>query len=372
MKTLLLVAGGRGGSDFFQGLLDGHSEIISFPLYLRIDDNFLNMIKEDDPYKLAKKFTYLFPEFFNSKTNKFERHHRLGKSKNKYFQVSKDKFVKSYISLVKLRKLNNFNKLKLLHFAYSIAKGEKIKKKKILFIHTHLVSWTKKFINKIKPINYEIIHIIRHPLASLNSPIKNWLNFEDGKNFFPKDLYFQIDLVFKGIFDLMSLGKVKIIQYEYLHWKHKKVMSDFCKIYKIKYEKCLTSSTKNGLIWWGDSVSGKWLTGINENFNIKIDTAYFFKRDIYFFQFINDRIIKNFKYKQLFEEKKFFLNLLPMKCELLVWKNSLKHLILGFRWKHFISIPYFYLLRIIFINKFMVSKKKLPLSIGSFSKKEIL
>ena len=105
---------------------------------------------------------------------------------------------------------------------------------------------------------------------------------------------------------------------------------------------------------------------------LKLIQLIFLKEIFIFFQFINDRIIKNFKYKQLFEEKKFFLNLLPMKCELLVWKNSLKHLILGFRWKHFISIPYFYLLRIIFINKFMVSKKKLPLSIGSFSKKEIL
>ena len=43
MKTLLLVAGGRGGSDFFQGLLDGHSQILSLPLYLRINKEFFQM-----------------------------------------------------------------------------------------------------------------------------------------------------------------------------------------------------------------------------------------------------------------------------------------------------------------------------------------
>ena len=31
MKILLLEAGGRGGSDFFQALLDGHSQILNFP-----------------------------------------------------------------------------------------------------------------------------------------------------------------------------------------------------------------------------------------------------------------------------------------------------------------------------------------------------
>ena len=34
MKVLLLVTGGRGGSDFFQGLLDGHQEIIQFQEFL--------------------------------------------------------------------------------------------------------------------------------------------------------------------------------------------------------------------------------------------------------------------------------------------------------------------------------------------------
>ena len=49
MKTVLLVAGGRGGSDFFQGLLDGHKEILSFPGYLRIDQKFIDILNTHDP-----------------------------------------------------------------------------------------------------------------------------------------------------------------------------------------------------------------------------------------------------------------------------------------------------------------------------------
>ena len=45
MKILLLVTGGRGGSDFFQGLLDGHNEILQFPGILRIDYRFIKIFE---------------------------------------------------------------------------------------------------------------------------------------------------------------------------------------------------------------------------------------------------------------------------------------------------------------------------------------
>ena len=45
MKVLVLVTGGRGGSDFFQGLLDGHKEILQIPGILRINKEFKNLLK---------------------------------------------------------------------------------------------------------------------------------------------------------------------------------------------------------------------------------------------------------------------------------------------------------------------------------------
>ena len=49
-----------------------------------------------------------------------------------------------------------------------------------------------------------------------------------------------------------------------------------------------------------------------------------------------------------------------MRCELIVWKNSFKH----FKWKHILSIPVFYLMRIFLINEFTKKNKKMPYSIG--------
>jgi len=98
MKTLLLVTGGRGGSDFFQGLLDGHTQILSFPYSLRVDNNLSQMLDMQNYSKLAKKFIYLYPVYFNSKNgNKLERYHRLGKNKNQFYQVNKKKFIKNFI-----------------------------------------------------------------------------------------------------------------------------------------------------------------------------------------------------------------------------------------------------------------------------------
>ena len=369
MKIVLLVAGGRGGSDFFQGLLDGHKEILSFPGYLRIDNNFVKLFEQSSYIDIAKKFINLYPHFFNSKNNFFERHNRLGKNKNKFFFVDKKIFLNNFVSLsgqLDLRKNpDRFELLKNLHIAYAQTLEGKINKKKIIFIHTHLVKWTRDLFKLMNLKNVTILHIIRHPLASLSSPIKNWLNFNGGKSFFSKDLFFQIDLVFNGIYDLLKLSKVYVIQYEYLHWHHKAVMKDFCNIFNLKYDKCFENSTKLGLTWWGDKVSKKWLSGISKNFKINIDRKYFFDNNLIFFQNLSYRIIKKYNYEFLFPQNKINLNLLPLKCELSVWKNTLKHFIKSFRWKHLVSIPYFYLLRIFLINSYYLKNdKNLPYSIG--------
>jgi len=72
-------------------------------------------------------------------------------------------------------------------------------------------------------------------------------------------------------------------------------------------------------------------------------------------------IIKYYNYDFMFPRRKIYFNFLPMKCELLVWKNSFKHLKL----KPIFSIPIFYLIRIFLFNKFTIQNKKLPYSIGS-------
>jgi len=367
MKVLLLAAGGRAGSDFFHSIIDGHSQILQFPGYMKIEKKFETIFNLDSPEKIAKTFIKVYPEFFDSRKNKFERWNKLGVKKNKHFIVNEKKFIQSFVNYSKKKK--NINRLKILenlHYAYSFAKGEKVNKKKILFIHTHLLSWTKRFIKIVKLKNFEIIHTIRHPLASISSPLKTWLRFEGGNSFYPKDLHYQLDLVFNCINDLKRLSRVYIIQLEKLHLETSKVMRSFSRQFKIRYENCLNKSTKNGLKWWGDVYGQKWLSGINKNFRINIDERYFYKRDLIFFQGLTESIIKRYGYKMIYPRKNIYFNCIPMRCEILVWKNTIKHLFKGFRWKHFLSIPLFYIIRIFLFNKIVInnSNQFMPKAIG--------
>ena len=365
MRLILLTAGGRAGSDFFHSLLDSHSQILQFPGYLRVDKNLKLILETKDLKRKAELFVKFYPEFFNSKKNKFERWNKLGEKKNKYFKVNHKTFIKNFYNLCikNKNKLNNYQCLINFHIAYFITRRKSIKNKKVLFVHTHLLSWTREFINLFGVEKFDILHTIRHPLSSLSSPVKSWLRFENGKNFFSKDLFYQIDTVVNCIYDLSKLGNLNIIRLERLHTKNTMLMKNFCKKFNINYEVSLKKSTKNNLKWWGDRVSKKYINGINKKFSVKIYDDHFYKRDLIFFQNLTRKIIVKYNYNFYYEKKNILLNLLPMKCEVDVWKNTFKNLFTGgFRWKHLLSIPIFYILRIFTINNLRQSfrVKNLP------------
>ena len=73
MKILVLVTGGRGGSDFFQGLLDGHNEILQIPGVLRINKKFIDLFTSNNNGIVAKKFIKYVPLIFDSRKNIFSK-----------------------------------------------------------------------------------------------------------------------------------------------------------------------------------------------------------------------------------------------------------------------------------------------------------
>ena len=184
MKILILVAGGRAGSDLFQSLLDEHSQILQFPGILEINNNFLDLINLKNYQEILAKFIKQYPHFFNSKLNKVERHDCLGKNRNKFYTVSTKTFSKNFLNLCKKnKKIKKFDIIKYLHFAYFLTRKKKIQNKKIIFIHAHHIAYAENFINKIESKNVEIIHTIRNPILSINSALKSWLRYEKGKSF---------------------------------------------------------------------------------------------------------------------------------------------------------------------------------------------
>jgi hypothetical protein len=297
MKVIFLVTGGRGGSDFFQGLLDGHNQILQIPGVLAIDDKFLDLFNSKNFNQIAEKFINYVPMIFDSTKNKLERHNRLGKNKNEFYKVDKKKFEFFFNKLsINQKNYNNFFIIKNLYKAYYLACNKKIDKAKIILIHTHTVDMTKKFLKFEKIKNFSIIHTMRYPINALISPINNWLKYKDGKFFFPRELYFQYDLAFNGLSDLTKISKnVRIILLENLIKNKEIVMKDFCRIFKINFSKNLLKCTYFGKQWWGDEISGKWIDkSIKFKKPKKKELNLFFEHDLIYFFTLSRCIIKNY------------------------------------------------------------------------------
>ena len=359
MKILLLAGGARAGIDLFQSLLDGHEQILQFPGVIYVNQ-LKEILSQNSKKKIAVAFIKKYPVFFDSRKKSRERHYMLGSKKNMFYKVDKKKFIKRFVNFSKNENLYKEDKLfqnfYLLHKAYNF-KHEK--KKKILVINTHIIPYIINFEKIFKNIDYEIIHTIRHPLSSVSSTVKNWLKYKNGIHFRPKDLFYNLDLIFFGIQKLKKLNKkLYIVQLEKTHQNVNSVMKYFCQIYDLKFLSSLKESTYHGLKWWGDIVSGRDLNGVNKNFKISYDLEIFEEKDLFFVKNLMSNKLKKYNYK-IETTKKYLIHLMPLKCELIVWKNTIKNKLI----KHILSIPYFYLKRILIFNKLFVKDIVLPKSI---------
>ena len=73
MKIIALIAGGRTGIDFFQSLLDGHSEISQFPGSFYYDEFWIKSKNEKKLEKIAEMFINDYKHFFDSRLNTLEK-----------------------------------------------------------------------------------------------------------------------------------------------------------------------------------------------------------------------------------------------------------------------------------------------------------
>ena len=74
MKIVVLIAGGRAGSDFFQSLLDGHPEISQFPGIFAFDDFWEKIKKENKLENIAKILIDNYKHFFDSMLDFYFEH----------------------------------------------------------------------------------------------------------------------------------------------------------------------------------------------------------------------------------------------------------------------------------------------------------
>jgi len=340
MKLAVLVSGGRTGSDLFQSLLDGHKEVLSFPGVFFFDVFLKNLkIKKINPGSL---FIKMCKNFFDSRLNLLERHDRLGIYKNEYYLVDKDIFLKKYNEISKKKNLSKFEILLNLHLAYAYAKGEDVSKKKLIFLHIH--HWHR--LESLKELNFYLFYTIREPLINLSSAFKNWTSYND-RLFSFKQLCKYYERIRNGI-DYCQKIQTKdfyVIKLEDIHLNNKVVLKNFCKLFNLKFQTSLYSSTFHNRKWWGDSLSKKYLDGINKNFKSKLDESLFYNYDIKYLKSVMNVIYLNYYKSDL--NKKMFFPYRPLKMEIILLKNKLR----GFDLFSLFKMMYYSILRYYLLNK---------------------
>jgi hypothetical protein len=365
MKILALVSIGRSGSDFFQSLLDGHSQILQFPGRILFNKDFATILYGENTKKIVDLFCEKHPHFFDSRLNLIERHNKLGKNKNLFFKVNKEKFYKQFSIIHKPTNKNKINLIKDLNLAYYKAAGISTKSIRIMFLHLHLLENVKyffKYFPKLK--NMVFVVTLRDTLASLGSTLDKWPKYEDGTGLNTQTLYDNLFAHFKTLKELKKYKKkIFIIQLENLHKKNKIVMKEFCKIFHLKFKKSLKESTWFGKKWWGDAISLKYLNGVNPNFKNKFYDKYFFKKDLDIIEGKISHFLTNYNYPIRSElKKRKFLEIIPFKFEMIVWLNCIRKL----KIKEVIKIPLFLSKRLFVLYEDNIYEKfKFPYSIGS-------
>ena len=340
MKILALTGFGRSGIDFIQSLFDSHPEVSQFPGYFFFDDFWSKVQHENNPENIANEFISKYEKFFDSRINLLERHHMLGEDKKSFFLINKKKFKEYFIDFFINQKINKKNVFYNLHYAYSLASGENINKKKIIVLNIHHIFRLKV----LEEFDFENIFTIRNPLAALCSSVKHRIKYDGGKGLGPWSLYFHIERYFCGLKTLHKLKiKTHVVQLELLHQKNIKVMKEIAAKLNINYDQNLTNSTYHGKLWWGDMLSGRDMNGVNPNFKNNIDYNFFYKKDIQCFEKYLKTFMEKYNYEISEKNLKFSaIKILPLKVEIEVWKRT----ILSMNIKEILLIFYYWVKRV--------------------------
>ena len=288
LPIVALVTGGRTGSDFFQSLTDGHPEILQLTGICWFHDDFwekavckssLNDLVNELIYRdwMISKFKSLY--------NVQERWDKLGKKKNESFCVSISKFKRTIIKILENQEINSKNVFIACHMAYSIARGESLREKKLLFVHIHHIRRLPFLINDFN--DAKVIFTTRDPRNNWISGLEHHRDYSGAYG--AAHVYSWLSRVYceaTPICKLVSVEKIKLVVLEDLHLKSKEVLTEFCDDFSLNFEECLLESTYHDKQWWGDALSKKYLEGFNKNIrNPKwFDKMFFYEN--YTFEFL--------------------------------------------------------------------------------------
>ena len=301
-KPVALLTTGRAGSDFFQSLFDGHTQVLTFNGSFFFHNFWLKskIINFSSPKinldKLIDEFVDSFTHKFHSKMDLIENKHKLGMKKNKSIKINLIQYKFCLKKILEKKKINSKNFLLASTAVYEILLGRNILKKKVFLHHHHRIRTLNLFENDFA--NSKKICMYRDPRQLYSSGILNWNKYEKKT----RSIAFNYYVLSRSITEIQSIKDKKntlVVKLETLG--NKDIILKICDWLNIKYEKTLARSTFGGLQWWSDKISLKKKAKHELGFSNKmIKTSW--RENFYFHQkivlnHIMHKQIKHYNYK---------------------------------------------------------------------------
>ena len=337
LNVILITPHGRSGSVFLQSLLDGHKEIIGFPIIYDWYDftmkNIYNLTNED----IIDQFLIKNKKILSSKNNSF---FDLGKAKHhldeKKFNIDTKVFKECFIEITKnITIISEKSLFEWIHL--SLASYMKYDIKKIKYILVHIHEYTNvftqtnsnktrfEFIVKHYP-DFKLLATIRDPREDFNSWKKIMIQrsneftvFETFKYIYHIKKTYQSLLLF--IKNNIKKDNFLLIDLNRFHIKQKNALLIICELLIINFDDCLLKSTFFNIPWEGNSSDNKIMSTFDKKKAIyKWDNELSYKEKIILNTF-HYSIINLFKYSN---DNKYYKKIYSIIVLLKIFKFSLE------------------------------------------------
>lgn len=379
LPILALTVNFRGGSDFFESLLDGHEEILDFRGSWDFHSFWESSIfKDKDLGLLIDEFTLCHKHIpmFKGEFLEMERWDQLGENRDESFSYNVSEFRQHLYNILSPKVVSKENFFYAIHIAYALVIGQNIYKTRLIFYHIHFATALERF--RLDFPSVKVLHMTRHPLNGFSSRVDTYPSEFDGKKESKGTLFtFQSLFNFVLQYDLCAdqcdvMKGCRVITLESLHANPEYIMRSFCAEYGLTFSPSLLVSTVHGKQWWGDTrtKSGNgYLRGFRSNAAEPRWYGKFFWWEVLIFETILWRKMNAYEYRKtfnitqsnqfIFKIVAFFLIMLPMKYEIILMYRMLSFA-KGFQIKtfHFTFGLFKYVQRVLLFYKVLKQSSK--------------
>ena len=180
LPTVALMPTGRTGSDYLQGLLENHPEILTFNGHFLVYEEFLELARSTldcnfSSNDVADEFIGLFLYKLVSKYDIQEGKDRLGEERNESFAIDTAQFKKHFVGLMEFLTCDRRGIVLAIYGAYNMALNRSVDTTKVMLHHPHLEDELRKFVSDFPAT--KVLYTIRDIRASFYSQIANFKKY---------------------------------------------------------------------------------------------------------------------------------------------------------------------------------------------------